>query len=378
MRIAVVFDDGLDKPDGVQQCIITLNQWLTTQGHEVHYIVGHTTRSDIPNVHVAARNMPVRFNGNRLTIPLPTSQQKLDNLLDHIKPDVMHVHTPYSPFMGAKAIQAAPQTTGIVGTFHVLPYGFMARYGTRLLGIWLRPSLKRITALYAGTPAAADFASWSMQMPVGVMPHAVNVRQFQHTKKLKAKGSKLRIVFLGRLVQRKGALNLVRAIAALPDNVTAQIDVRIGGRGEQLAPIERLIAAHNLANFVHMDGFISEADKPAYLAAADIAIFPSISGESFGISLIEPMAAGAGIVVGGNNLGYEAILGAWPETLFDPKDTAALTTFLIGLITDKPLRDRIHYLQQQAVNQYDVERIGQRWLEIYAQAISDAAAFDMQ
>src|SRR3982751_4894427 len=72
MKIAFVLDDRLDKPDGAQQCVRILGSWLSRHGHEVHYIVGATKTLEFPNIHVAARNLPVRFNGNRLTIPLPT------------------------------------------------------------------------------------------------------------------------------------------------------------------------------------------------------------------------------------------------------------------------------------------------------------------
>lgn len=369
MKIAVVLDTDLDHPDGVQQCVLILNTWLISQGHEVHYIVGETKRTDLPNLHVAARNVGVTFNGNKLTIPLPTAQKKLNQLLDQIKPDVMHVHVPYSPFMGAKAIKAAPHSSGVVGTFHVLPYNFVARYGTKLLGVWLRPSLKRFNALYAGTPAAAKFSTWSLGVDTGILPHAVNIEQFQVAKPVHADG-KLHIVFLGRLVPRKGALQLVHAIAGLPDETKARIHVHLGGRGGQFDAIKQLIAAENLQTTISLDGFIAEEDKPAYLAQADIAIFPSISGESFGISLIEPMAAGAGVVVGGNNPGYASVLGEWPEALFDPTDVPAFTTYLEQLIADEALRTRLHSAQNTAVKQYDVKRIGVRWLEIYTDAIA--------
>jgi phosphatidylinositol alpha-mannosyltransferase len=369
MKIAVILDTDLDQSDGVQQCVLILNTWLIAQGHEVHYVVGETKRTDLPNLHVAARNVLVKFNGNRMTIPLPASKRKIKALMNEIQPDVLHVHTPYSPFMGAKAILASSTRTGVVGTFHVLPYGRVARYGTRLLGMWLRPSLKRFSALYAGTPVAAEFARWSMHIPSDTIPHSVAVSQFKVAKPAARADGRLQVVFLGRLVQRKGALQLVKAIAGLDAETRAKIHVRLGGRGEQHDAITELIKKNRLADTVQLDGFISEEDKPAYLAAADIAIFPSISGESFGISLLEPMAAGAGVVVGGNNPGYQSVLGDWPETLFNPQDISAFTSYLKNLINNQVLRKRIHSLQQAAVPTYDVERIGKLWLKVYEDAI---------
>lgn len=375
MKIGHVLDDRLDKPDGVQQVVRCIGEWTRAHGHEVHYIVGETADTTVaPNVHVAAKNFRVKFNGNALSIPLPTSQKKLNRLITELDLDVLHVHVPYSPFMGAKAIKAAEPRVGITGTFHVLPYNFFARWGTRLLGVWLSRSLRRFDSLYAGTPAAAAFAQWSMRIPAGVIGHPLDVNHFQQASKPPKADSKLQIVFLGRLVPRKGALQLVQAIATLPKPIQDQIVVRIGGKGELKEKIEEYVMAHGLAEVVLVDGFISEDDKPAYLAAADIAIFPSIAGESFGISLLEPMAAGAGITVGGNNPGYSAVLADWPEALFDPKHIAIFAAYLEALISDPALRERIGSSQRQAVQQYDINAIGKRWLEIYQTAIVDKSA----
>ncbi|MGH7240725.1 MAG: glycosyltransferase, partial [Candidatus Saccharimonadales bacterium] len=270
---------------------------------------------------------------------------------------------------GAKAIRAASSTTGIVGTFHVLPYGFVARYGTRLLGLWLRSSLRRFNALYAGTPAAATFSTWSMHVPTGTLPHPVNVAAFRVAKPVR-QNDRLQIVFLGRLVARKGATQLVRAIADLPEATKSKLQVHVGGRGEQAGMLKQLIETHRLQDIVGLDGFISEEDKPRYLAQADIAIFPSVSGESFGISLLEPMAAGAGVVVGGDNPGYASVLGEWPEALFDPTNIAAFTTYLEKLIANTELRATIHAEQQAAIARYDVAHIGQAWLKIYQDAVT--------
>jgi phosphatidyl-myo-inositol alpha-mannosyltransferase len=370
MKVAFVLDDGLDKPDGVQQCVLTLGSWLSRKGHDVHYIVGATKRTDIPNLHVAARNLPVKFNGNRLTIPLPTAKRRIQKLLDSINPEVLHVQVPYSPFMGAKAVICAKPTTGIVGTFHVLPYGRLARDGTWLLGLLLRRSLKRFDAMYAGAPASAEFASWSMRQAVAVLPHAIDVGRFRAAQLTERPTGKLRIVFLGRLVPRKGALQLVKAVAALPEAVMQQIEVRIGGRGPLLPQLEAYVAAHDMSAIVGFDGFVSEDDKPAYLARADIAIFPSISGESFGISIIEPLAAGAGVVVGGDNPGYASILGEWPETLVKPLDVHGFSAQLAMLVTDGALRQQLHEAQQAAVPHYDIETVGKQWLAIYAAAVA--------
>jgi len=76
-KIAFVFDDSLDQPNGVQQYVLTVGRYLAEQGHSVHYIVGETKRTDLPNLHSMGRNIKVRFNQNRMSIPLPVSRKRI-------------------------------------------------------------------------------------------------------------------------------------------------------------------------------------------------------------------------------------------------------------------------------------------------------------
>jgi phosphatidylinositol alpha-mannosyltransferase len=71
LRIGLVIDDGLDRPDGVQQIVLALGRRLTGLGHEVHYLTSTTERTDLPHLHVLAPSVGVKFNGNRLSTPRP-------------------------------------------------------------------------------------------------------------------------------------------------------------------------------------------------------------------------------------------------------------------------------------------------------------------
>lgn len=76
MKIAIVLDDTLDKPDGVQQHVMLVGKWLSDQGHDVHYLVSETVRTDIPNVHSIAKFINLKFNGNNVRTPLPSVSQR--------------------------------------------------------------------------------------------------------------------------------------------------------------------------------------------------------------------------------------------------------------------------------------------------------------
>ncbi len=65
LTIGLVLDTSLDPPDGVQQYVVSIGEWLRGRGHEVHYLVGQTERRQLPNVHSMSRNISTYFNGNQ-------------------------------------------------------------------------------------------------------------------------------------------------------------------------------------------------------------------------------------------------------------------------------------------------------------------------
>lgn len=113
-RIAFVFDDTLDVLDGVQQHIVTLGKELARRGHDVHYLVGQTEHSPVPNTHAMSRNVMVRANGNRMRIPLPASRRLIARTLAEGGFDILHVQAPYSPFMAGRVLEAASPDTGTI------------------------------------------------------------------------------------------------------------------------------------------------------------------------------------------------------------------------------------------------------------------------
>lgn len=360
MKIGFVLDDSLDSSDGVQQYVLTLGKWFTGQGHEVHYLVGQTKRSDIPNIHSLSRNVAVRFNGNRMSMPLPASSEKIKKLLKREKFDVLHIQMPYSPFLGAKVLKLAPAKTRLVGTFHILPFGRLQRISSRLLCWWLRSSLKLLDQTLSVSEPAQQFASM-LGIHSEVLPNVVDPSHFNGVPMLEYKKN-FTIVFLGRLVERKGCRELLQAVKLLK---IPNLKVVICGTGADYNDLLRWVEQHKLRDVVEFKGYISEHEKANYLASADVAVFPSLGGESFGIVLIEAMSAKAGVVIGGNNPGYSSVLAPLPETLFDPRNAHQTAKLITKLHDDPVLARKLHAEQQQLVQQYDVAVVGQKLLSYY-------------
>lgn len=365
IRIGFVIDDGLDRPDGVQQYVLSLGKWLKEQGHYVCYLAGESKRKDVDNLFSLARNITTNFNGNRLSTPLPASKAKIKKVLKQQNLDVLHVQVPYSPFMAGRVIRQADEKTKIVGTFHVLSYGKTHYLGSGLLGYALKGTLKKFDNFISVSKPAQEFAKKSFKIDSKVIHNPVDIRQFEG--KPKKNDDKLKIVFLGRLVPRKGCMQLLKALSVLKaEQSLPKIEVHICGDGPEMNNLKKYTKTTGLDDYVTFHGFVSETDKVKYLSAADLAVFPSLAGESFGIVLIEAMAAKAGVVLAANNPGYSSVMGEVNECLFEAGNFVSLARKMRKLLKDANKRKALHTLQQNHVKKFDVNIVGEELLKVYA------------
>lgn len=364
LKVAIVLDDSLDRiENGVQQYVLTLGSWLESEGHTVHYMAGNTTNSP-KTVHSLSRNIAVRFNQNRMTIPLPANKAAIKRLLESEKYDVLHIQMPYSPFMAGMVISAAQPSIAVVGTFHIVPFGRLQQTGSKALAVAQKATLRRFDAICSVSPAAAEFAKSHFGVKSVVIPNMIDLSRW----KSKLSPHPKRIIYLGRLVPRKGCHELLKALAKLPYGLRSQTEVLIASDGPERDKLEKFAHTHDLRNVAFL-GFVTEQTKVDLLATAELAIFPSLGGESFGIVLIEAMAAGAGVVIGGNNVGYASVLGSIPGSLVNPKDSVAFAKTIQHFLADARLLASVHQKQQKVVQEYDVHVAGPKILELYRTAL---------
>jgi phosphatidylinositol alpha-mannosyltransferase len=370
-KIAFVLDDTLDTPDGVQQYVLNLGKWMAAQGHSVHYIVGETTRTDLQHVHSLGRNVKVRFNQNRMSIPLPTSRRKIRELLRREEFDIIHVQMPYSPFLAGRVIKAAGPQTGIVGTFHIAPHSKFVSFANSVLKFLVSGSLPRFDQFISVSRVAQDFAWDTFRIESSVVPNTVDLKPFYNAKPYKGFSESTNIVFMGRLVERKGCQYFLQAIQKLHSNnaLPSNSKVLVCGKGPMEAQLKQYVQEHDLDKMVTFTGFVTEEDKPRYLAAGDVVVYPSTGGESFGIVLLEGMAASRGTVIAGNNPGYAGVLGERPGVLFDPTDIEQFASKIEKYLSSHKARREAHEWQQQFVRQFDIPNVADEILVVYDQAL---------
>jgi phosphatidylinositol alpha-mannosyltransferase len=385
----------------VQQYVLTLGAWLAAQGHTVHYITASTDREDLTNLHVISRTVKVTFNGNQLGTPRPVSRAAARALVGSLGLDVLHVQMPYSPLLAGRVIDAAADAgVAVVGTFHIYPQSWLVAAGARVLGWMERRRLRKFSQVIAVSEAAQDFARTAFGIETRVIGNPVDIAAFtppftyddaarsdnvpaQPAADDATQGddmaqpstrvtSSAKLVFLGRLVERKGPRQLVAALGRLhADRPELAWTAVIAGRGPMLDDLQRSGADDGIVDRLEFPGFIAEEDKAALLSSADVVALPSTGGESFGISVVEALAASTGVVLAGDNPGYRTVMRGLEPQLVNPDATetfsAALASWLDAL-TDSTTRATVTDAQHAAAARFDIHTIGAQVEAVYRDA----------
>ncbi|PKV03662.1 glycosyltransferase family 4 protein [Bifidobacterium pseudolongum] len=377
LTIGFVFDDTLDALDGVQQHIITIGTELARRGHDVHYLVGETHHSPVPQTVSLARNVMVSFNGNRMRIPLPVRKREIRAALAHNNYDILHIQAPYSPLFGGRVLECAPQSTGVVATYHIAPIDRRARYGGRALGLINAHSHRRVDEVIAVSQVAAQYAQFTAHTHGTIIANPVNVEKFATAAHRATRdAAHPHIVFLGRLVPRKGAQLLLDALdygerhGMFP---MPGLHVTIAGDGPLMDDcVQRAARLRTPIQFV---GTVDEG-KADLLASADVAVFPAIGGETFGIVLPEAIASGAGVTLAGDNPGYRWTMRGDEDALFSvgPDHACVLAERITRALTDAPWARRLHAREEALLDRYNVQAVTDEVEQVYARAIADRRA----
>lgn len=369
MRIAFVIDDSLDRPDGVQQYIITLGSWLIEQGHEIAYLCSATVRDDINTYHSVAKNIGISFNKNRLRIPLPADRSKINDALASFQPDIVHIQLPHSPMLGGRAINVAKRmNVPVIGTFHIAPYARTERLCLWLMRPYYHRQAKKLDEIIAVSPAAQSCAEQAFNATATIIPNGVTIENFASVQP-KAANKIIEIRFLGRLVSRKGAMFALQAFHEALGRSNTVLHLTIAGSGPQLAKLSAYVTKNQLHEHVTLVGFIAEEDKSSFLGDADIITLPSTGGESFGISVVEAMASPHAAVIAGDNPGYRYVVDD-ESMLVNPLNINEFADKISQLANERELREEVARRQSKRAKEFDISLVGNQLVSVYERHVN--------
>jgi phosphatidylinositol alpha-mannosyltransferase len=274
--------------------------------------------------------------------------------------DVVHVHEPFTPLVPWLVLLGA--RAPLVGTFHV-----HRDEGHRLYAAtaWaLQPLARRLRARIAVSDAARRTVEPHFPGRYDIVPNGVDVRRFRtaHPRPAIMTVDRRWILYVGRLEPRKGVDVLIYAMSRVQKHAP-EAALLVVGDGSERRRLEALARATGIA--VTFAGALPDDDVVACLQAADIVCAPAVGGESFGMILLEAMAAGTPIVAS-RIAGYaESIGDADCARLVPPGEDGSLATELLALITNDALRLRLGACAAEDVRQYDWDTIAGRLVDIY-------------
>jgi phosphatidylinositol alpha-mannosyltransferase len=370
VRIGLVCPYQWDVPGGVQAHVRDLAEKLLQLGHHVSVLApGEEDQPGLPPYVVAAGKAAVRipYNGSvaRLQFGLVAAARVRRWLRDG-EFDVVHVHEPAPPSLSLLTcmIHDGP----MVATFHssVVRSRVLSAFDTVL-----QPFFEKITGRIAVSPAARTVIVEHLGGDAVVIPNGVDVAHFADSTALpgypRAGGT---VGFIGRYDEpRKGVDVLLEAMARLAAG-RPELRLVIAGRGD--ADEFRDGLPGPLADRVELLGVVSEADKARLLHSVDVYCAPNTGGESFGVILLEAMAAGTPVVASDLEAFRRVLDGGRAGRLFPTGDAAALAATLTEVLDDERLRGDLVAAGHRAVAPYDWSVIVADVLRVYELAIAGA------
>ncbi|MBK9178431.1 MAG: glycosyltransferase family 4 protein [Acidimicrobiales bacterium] len=354
MRVGLVCPYSLTVPGGVQGQVLGLARALRARGHEARVLAPCDGPPPDAGVTPLGNSIPTAANGSVAPLaPDPSCALRTIRAIRDEDFDVLHLHEPIVP--GPTVTTLVFASAPMVGTFHAA--GGSAAYR------WLGPAVWRLAARLASRCAVSEEARQMAAEALGgeytLLFNGIEVDRFAKAPPTPTEDPT--IFFVGRHEPRKGLAVLLEALTLLPPHVR----LWVAGEGPETARLRSQTAGDPRITWL---GRVSDDELAQRLRGADVFCAPSLRGESFGVVLLEAMAARTPIVAS-DLAGYRNVARPGLDALLvPPGDAAALAEALRRVLADGPLVGALLASADSRASSYSMEHLAERYEAIYREA----------
>ena len=355
MRIGLVCPYSLTLPGGVQGQVLGLAHALRTRGHDVRVLGPCDGPPPDAGVTPLGDSLPTAANGSMAPIaPDPAAQLRTIRALRDERFDIVNLHEPLAPGVTQTALLFKSQP--LVGTFHAA--GESAGYR------WLNPIVRWLAGkLDLRCAVSADAREMAMHAVGGdyeLLFNGVDLQAFSGPALVPEVTPT--VLFLGRHEPRKGLAVLLEAMGELP----ADVRLWVAGDGPETEELRRRVAGDVRIEWL---GRLTEQEKVERLRTATVFCAPSLRGESFGVVLLEAMAARTAVVA--TSLpGYANVARADIDAvLVEPGNASALAAGLQRMLRDASLRSAFVESGVRRAEGFSMAQLAERYEGLYERVL---------
>jgi phosphatidylinositol alpha-mannosyltransferase len=371
VKIGLVSPYVYPLPGGVTQHVRYLYENLRLRGHDVRILTSShgLQRSSEGDVIRLGKGFSMPANGSVGTVTVsPRFVSQARDVLDRERFDVLHFHEPFVPFLSLVLLRESQSVN--IGTFHAYG-GWSPAYE---FGRWAMGSYAaRLHGRIAVSAAARHFIDRYFPGDYKVIPNGVDVDRFRRAVPLaRWQDGTANILFVGRFEPRKGVLDMLKAYRTLR-RTGCECRLLLVGGGPQEREARRYVATRRLSG-VEFLGRVSDDEKCQLFRTADVFVSPATGRESFGIVLLEAMAAGAPIVASDIH-GYKGVVRRGREALLvEPREPKELAVAVGRLLADRELAAQMSAAGRRRAEEFSWPRVTAKVDDYYGFVIRRLAA----
>jgi phosphatidylinositol alpha-mannosyltransferase len=367
MRIGIVCPYDWTSPGGVKAHVRDLAVTLERFGHTVS-VLAPVDDDEYPLesfVVDGGKPVSVPYNGSVAKVNFgPVSAARVRRWIKEGDFEVLHVHEPASPTLSVLACWAARGP--MVATWHSSQTRSRALSAAYYL---MQTAMEKISARIAVSEAARQTLVKHLGGDAVLIPNGVMCAEYETAEPLPGYPRQdPTLFFIGRIDEPRKGLHVL--LAALPRLITVHpgLELLVAGPGDHADLLEDL--PPEVAEHVRFLGLVSDADKVRAFASADVYVAPNTGGESFGIVLLEAMAAGTPVVASNLEAFARVLDGGRAGELFISEDPDSLADVLLGVLASPTRRAELVAAGHERARQFDWDVVAKEIQRVYESVTS--------